>query len=303
MTKHTIEEMEKMPAEQLRLLANQEAVEPEKKADPATPTPKSEDQEVFVASREIDLGDGSGVQVFEAEGASKEEALEALSDKIAEAQKNATIKIRQQEAELRDLRAKNAEREKPKEPTADEEYVLAQEFQKMPRAAFRKMFEEMTGMKPEEFRTMQAAARAYETATTTTEAINTFVAMHPDYEDAGTAGDKNGKLMRMKLAELRLPITSENLAKAYLHLKESGLLALKGDEAHSDAIEPAGEVERIVPDPAAPAPQRTRKVSTIGTHSRVTPVAPKAEPSLDDAYNMPMDKLKELANRQLAGNR
>src|SRR5690348_4922094 len=212
MAKHTIEEMEKMPAEQLKLLASQEVVE-----EKPTPEPEEEEAEVFMANREIDLGDGSGVQVFEAEGASKEEALEALSDKIAEAQKNATIKIRAQEAELRDLRAKNAEREKPKEPTADEEYVLAQEFQKMPRAAFRKMFEEVTGMKPEEFQTMRQAAQAYQTATTTSEAISTFVAMHPDYEDAGEAGDKNGKLMRMKLAELRMQVATDHLAKTYLH--------------------------------------------------------------------------------------
>jgi len=297
MAKHTVEEMEKMPAAQLKLLASQE---PKEETPPATPVKEEEEAEVFMATREIDLGDGSGVQVFEAEGVSKEEALEALSDKIADAQKNATIKIRAQEAELRDLRAKNAEREKPKEPTADEEYVLAQEFSKMPKATFRKMFEEVTGMKPEEFKTMQAAARAYETATSTTEAISTFVQMHPDYEDAGTPGDKNGKLMRMKLAELRLPVTSENLAKAYLHLKESGLLALKGEEANPVAEEAHVETERIATPTAAPAQQRTKKVSTIGTQSRVTPAAPPAEPTEDDAYNMPLAELKKLANKQMA---
>lgn len=293
MAKHTVEEMEKMPAEQLKLLAAQP--EEEKKAEP-----EPDEAEVFMASREIDLGDGSGVQVYEAEGASKEEALEALSDKIAEAQKNATIKIRSQEAELRDLRAKNAEREKPKEPTADEEYVLAQEFSKMPKATFRKMFEEVTGMKPEEFQTMKQAAEAYKTATSTTEAISTFVAMHPDYEDTGEAGDKNGKLMRMKLAELRLPVTSENLAKAYLHLKESGLLALKGEEADHVADGELAETTRIERPATPPAQQRTKKVSTIGTQNRVTPVAPKAEPTEDEAYKMPLEELKRLANKQMA---
>jgi len=295
MAKHTQEEMEKMPAEQLKLLANQEAVEEK----PAAPEPE-EEAEVFVANREIDLGDGSGVQVFEAEGESKEAALEALSDKIADAQKNATIKIRAQEAELRDLRVKNAERTAPKEPTADEEYVLAQEFSKMPKATFRKMFEEVTGMKPEEFQTMKQAAEAYKTATTTTEAISTFVAMHPDYEDQGAIGDKNGQLMRMKLAELRLPVTSENLAKAYLHLKEGGLLTLKGEEANPVADGEPAEPARIERPAAAPAQQRTKKVSTIGTQNRITPAAPKAEPTEDEAYKMPLDKLRELANKQMS---
>jgi hypothetical protein len=300
MAKHTAEEMEKMDAKQLKLLANEELAGKKEEETPPVPEPATEEQEVFMASREIDLGDGSGVQVFEAEGESKEAALEALSDKIADAQKNATIKIRAQEAELRDLRAKNAERTAPKEPTADEEYVLAQEFSKMPKATFRKMFEEVTGMKPEEFQTMKQAADAYQTATATTEAISTFVAMHPDYEDAGTVGDKNGKLMRMKLAELRLPVTSENLAKAYLHLKESGLLALKGEEANPVAEETVEETERIAPPPPVPAQQRTKKVSTIGTHSRVAPAPPPAEPTEDDAYKMPLEELKRLANKQMA---
>jgi len=52
------------------------------------------------------------------------------------------------------------------------------------------------------------------------------------------AGDKNGKLMRMKLAETTdSGYFGKIWQKAYLHLKESGLLALKGEEAHPVAEE------------------------------------------------------------------
>src|SRR5690348_17341391 len=54
--------------------------------------------------REIDLGDGSGKQVFEADSA------EELIDKLTTAQENATRKIREQQFELR--RAARAKPEK-----------------------------------------------------------------------------------------------------------------------------------------------------------------------------------------------
>jgi len=168
--------------------------------------------------RVVDLGDGAGPEVFEATAPTREEALDILADKQAEAKLNASKKIREQEAELRDLRARTSEPLDPKS-TADEEYVLAQEFSKMPKATFRKMFEEMTGMKPEEFQTMKQAAQAYQAATATTEAISTFVSMHPDYEDAGPIGDKNGTAMKKKLDELKLPVTPENLHRAYSILR------------------------------------------------------------------------------------
>jgi hypothetical protein len=128
------------------------------------------------------------------------------------------------------------------------------------------------------------------------QAIENFVATHPDYEN----DERNAELMRMKLAEMGLSATSENLHKVYLHLKERGFLELKGEEAHSDAIDKAQEPERIAqPTRAEPIQQRTKKASGISTQSsRVVPPA-STEPSLEDAYELPMDKLKLLANRQM----
>src|SRR5690348_12024093 len=105
---------ETMPLEALRALANQQVEDAS--ATPAAPAAQprdekgrfaktedgaadavdvaAEDEEFgepdkIIYQREIDLGDGSGVQVFRAD------SLEELVDKLAEAQRNATRKIRE----------------------------------------------------------------------------------------------------------------------------------------------------------------------------------------------------------------
>jgi hypothetical protein len=240
------------------------------------------------------------VEIFEATGESKEQALEALADKIADAKLNASKKIRQQEAELRDFRSRSTEAPKPKELSPDDEYVIAQELQKNPSKAFRRMFKDFTGCEPEEFTSVKQAYDAFKQGQNTSQAIETFVATHPDYEDAGSTGEKNGALMRMKLKEMGLPPTSENLSKAYSHLKQGGLLSLKGEEAHSDTNGEAKEPERIATPVAEPTPQRTRKASGISTQSRPAAIPASTEPSEADAYNMPIDQLRNLANKQLS---
>jgi hypothetical protein len=270
----------------------------------ATPAPSEAAPQEITVRRVIDLGNGAGPEIFEASAPTREEALDILADKQAEAKLNASKKIREQEAELKELRARTGEPLERSEPIADEEYVIAQEFQKMPKATFRKMFEEVTGMKPEEFQTMKQAAQAYQVATTATEAISTFVSLHPDYEDAGTAGDKNGQLMRMKLAELQLSVTPENLHKAYSELRQDGALTLKGEaapEKRSNDIQPGNtaEPQRIISAPSAPP---TRRTSGISTHGRPATMPANNEPSEEAAYTMPLEELRKLADRQLRGH-
>lgn len=298
MTKHSEAEMEKLSPAELRALAAVEAAEP-KPAAAATPPPvaEKEDEEEQPATlfrRVIDLGEGAGPEVFEAE------SLEELVDKIADSKQHATKKIREQEAELRDFRAKTAEPPKTKTLSADDEYVLSQEFQKNPSVAFRKTFKELTGCEVEDFKDVKQAVDAVKTAQQTNAAIGNFIASHPDYEDDGAVGKRNGDVMRMKLAELGVPATSENLHKAYLHLKESGLLTLKSEEANADTDGKTKEPERIAQPKEEPAQQRTKKVSGISTHNRAAAVAVNTEPSEDELYKMPMDELKNRANKQLA---
>lgn len=297
MAKHTQEEMEKLPFDELRAHAAAEAAEPEKKEEepPAkAPVEDEEEQTPTLFRRVIDLGEGAGPEVFEAE------SLEELVDKIADSKQHATKKIREQEAELRDLRAKTAEPPKLKVLSADDEYILSQEFQKNPSVAFRKTFKELTGYEVEDFKDVKQAVDAVRTAQQTNDAINIFIASHPDYENDGEAGKRNGEAMRMKLAELRVPVTSENLSKAYLHLKQSGLLTLKGEEAHADAEGKTKDAERIAQPKEEPTQTRTKKVSGISTHNRTAVVPVATEPSEDDAYKMPLEDLRRLANKQLA---
>ena len=115
--------------------------------------------------------------------------------------------------------------------------------------------------------------------------VHTFIESHDDYANDGAAGEKNGELMRMKLADLRLPATSENLHKAYQALKESRLLAPK---------EPVRTEQ-----PSTDVAPRGRRVSTISSHSRATAVPVSTEPSESELYEMPLPRLRELSNKQL----
>jgi len=312
MAKHTEAEMEQMSLEDLKKNAETDTEESNLfnaanvlnaafKGE-IKPAEQQEEEEVFVARRELDLGDGAGMEVFEAEGDTKEAALEALADKIADAKLNATKKIREQEAQLKDFRARTSEPPKPKEITDDEEYIYSQELQKKPLATLKKMWKELTGYEVEDFVTAKQAADAVNMAQRNNQAINTFIATHPDYEDDPKAGgDKNGQLMKMKLAEMGLPCTSENLSKAYSHLKQSGLLVIKGEKAESGADDKAKETERIVQTKVEATPRVTKKSSGISTHSRATAVPTNVEPSEDEISKMSPEKLRELANKQLSG--
>lgn len=300
MSEPTELELAKMTLADIRKRAEEEAAKPtEEVKDPETVNTMGEwaDQEnSSVYRREIDLGDGSGVQVFEAS------SLEALVDRIADAQLNATKKIRSQEAELRDFRARHAEKPKPKELSADEEYVLSQELTKTPSVAFRKLFKESTGMDLEELQEVKKEIDGRKQASLRLQAMETFLATHDDFENANEIDGRpnpNGDLMRMKLAELGLPVTSENLHRAYLDLKPSGLLKLKSEEAHAEPAPKPKATERIAQPEAEVAQQRTRKGSGVSTQARAV-VSQSQEPSEDEAYTMPMEKLRNLANRQLA---
>lgn len=172
-------------------------------------------------------------RVIDEREAFEADSLEELVDKLADAKGHATKKIREQEAELRDWRAKGEKNE----------------------------------------------------------TIENFVATHQDYEN----DERNAELMRMRLAELGLPLTTDNLHQAYSHLQQIGALTLRrGTDSRTEesrrTVEPA-KVELV--------PQRTKKASGISTQSsRAVPPA-NTEPSLEDAYELPMDKLKLLANRQM----
>lgn len=302
-----IKDPETMPMDELVKLANEELQPRDDKGRFVAKTATEEaalevdpaaEPEAVVYRTEIDLGDGSGVQVFEAE------SPEALTEKLVDAQKNATKKIRQQEAELKELRSRTAEKPKSADMTDDEKYVLKQEFDKDPDAALSKWFKRRTGRSIEDVSALGEKLDQEAQIRQNLAATEAFLASHPDFiNDNMIDGKKNpnGDLLTMKLAQMgNLPVTSENLHKAYLQLKASGLLRLKGGDVNADAMLEPDATERIAQPKVTVAQTRTRGTSSgISSHGR--PAARPAEPSEADLYNMPMEKLRELSNKQLAG--
>jgi hypothetical protein len=126
-------------------------------------------------------------------------------------------------------------------------------------------------------------------------AADSFVTAHPDYVD----NDRNGKLLN-KWCELHNDFSFEGMTKAYQDLNESGLLQVKGEEASVEQKEAEAEQQRIAEAAKANSSQRTRKASGLSTHRR-TPVVVPTEPSEDELASMPLDKLRLLANKQIAG--
>jgi hypothetical protein len=178
-------------------------------AEPEAELEQDEVDEV-VYRREIDLGDGSGKQVFE--GAT----LEELVDKLANAQTHATKKIR----ELSQAVPKT----KPTGRTADEEWVRSQELLNNPTDTVKKMFEELVGEPIENVKTKLERAAKMERAQASEQAAQEFVAQHADDY---YAVPENAKKMYRFLDTYKLEHTVENYEKAFEELSESGLLKEK----------------------------------------------------------------------------
>ena len=225
--------------------------------------------------KEIENGDGS-VDVYEAD------SLEDLVDKIAEGKRNANKKIQEFIAERK---AKDATTQ---QVSQDEEYVIQQRLKDSPKKTIKEVVSEVIEER------MAATARAEA-------AQSNFVNSHPDY----VPNPDNGKRIASEVQRLGYSeFTSEGLEKAYQSLKKSGLLILKTEGADG-ATEAEGKDTRQT-DESKPEPTQQRsskKASTISSRSRLSVVSRNTQPTLDEAYSMPLEKLRELADKQLAGNR
>lgn len=290
---------DKMSLEELREAANKELAGLQTKEESARNekgqfTAKEETAETEEVTTEpekktfkrvVDLGDGAGTEVFEAD------TLEALLDKIVEAKGNATKKIRSQEAELKTLRAKKEQ--ETSQAAADQEFVYSQELLAKPTEAFKKLFKQTTGVDIESFKTTYERSQAMVAVQDKQAAASTFIKDHPDYADTV----KNGTLMSKWMGN---DLSLDSFNKAYQELKQSGLLDIQNVEANAGQEKQEVQEERIAPTVTKVAPsQQTKKASGLSTQNRTA--APKpAAPSEAEAYALPMDKLRELANSQLA---
>lgn len=283
---------ETMPLEELMALANAapeteevfDVVEPEA---PVVTQPRGPDGKFISAepvvsavvetpeptsySRTIDLGDGSGAQVFTA--ATKDELL----DKLADAQKHATIKIRDQNRILKATPKAPAK----KELTPDEEYLLGQRFISEPSKAFKELAEAEYGMPFEEIKAAAAAARQHAQERVAEANADLWVKNTPGY----FPNEANARKMKAYVNKMFGGDQSvENLTAAYQDLKESGLLQEK----------PAAPP--VVPVVAAPAAPRARASSLSSRISTVA--APPSGHTEADLYKMPLHELEALANQR-----
>ena len=229
-----------------------------------------------VYRREIDLGDGSGVQVFEAP------SMEELVDKLATAQVNATKKIRELSA------AKKTPTQN--EPNAEEEWVLAQELATNPSLAFDKLFQKKLGRTPAEVQKGLERLAEIDRQNAELEAANAFVAAHPDYVPT----PKNGARIEKWLKVEGMEGTPENIEKAYQDLSESGLLETKRPETQATETQNGTRIVTVSSHQRRAASGLSSK-RTVSTASRAT------EPTEEEAYNMPWEKLVALANAEATG--
>lgn len=278
--------LETMPLAELKAAALAEEQKEEAKAKTAAevadmelPAGEGEDEpENFIYTKNIDLGDGSGVQVFSGEGPTAVEALENLTEKLAEAQRHATKKIHDLNTRVK------AEDTRTAQQKTDDEYVIAQRLQKEPTRTIRDVVSEVIAEREAETQRSLAAQRL-------------FVDTHPDY----IADPDNGNRLRDEVRRLGYnEFTETSLEKAYQSLKASGLLKVKAEEAGGTAEEETKEAERIAqPKVEAAQPRSPKRASTVSLRGGGAPVV-KTGPTEDELYSMPLSKLKQLSNEQLA---
>lgn len=295
----TLQELEEMNEDELRELANanmdtelgEPAVEVEEEEAPGTDAEEQPEGEVeqvqepepptpTVYRRVIDLGDGSGVQVFE--GATQEELIE----KLATAQANATKWIREHQ---RTEKGQQQEIE-------DNEYVLSQELLAKPTEAFKKLFEKVAGMPIDSFKTTLEKVKAFEKGQSDRNAAVEFVKSTPEYHDVEANGRKIGRFLNAN----KMAWTVENMKKAFEELNADGLLVKAPQEPSAGSGEGTGAPRIAAPANAAPAPVR-KAGSNLSSRGRS--VAPPAKKKLSEAelYSMDEEQLRRLADRELSG--
>lgn len=296
LTAEQIEKAQTMSLEELRELARQEAgevaapvaakeepkpaktvEEPPDELDNSQDAQPEEEEKLdrHIYRKEIDSGDGSGVDVYEAD------SLEELVDKIAEGKRNANKKIRElaQKVKVEDTRTEQQK--------ADDEYVISQRMAKEPSKTVKEIVQQVL---EERIAQTQRSEKVQ----------SDFVTTHLDYVRTPANGEKLAKWCQTHGYQ---EFTAENLEKAYQDLKANGLLVLKAEGAGGDT-EAKGEdtVRTEQPKPEATQTRSPKRSSTISSRSSATPVR-STEPTEDEAYKMPLDKLRALANQQLAAAR
>lgn len=262
---------EKARDEQGRFVA-QGTEEPVVEAKTEVVAKTEEPAEKVVYEHVIDLEDGSGSQVFRAD------SMPELVEKLGEAQKHASKKIRELTQE------KRAEQVVARAPTDDEEWLISQELASKPKQTLERMFEELASKR-------ERAQR--EIIDRETNIGKAFVASHPEY----VVNDRNGKKLDRALEISGLDRTLENLEKVYAELSADGLLAIKdADEPNTDKT--VTPTSRIASSGARVVSVGGRAASGISSKRSSAPAPKPQGPTEKELYSMSYEDLERLANEE-----
>ena len=259
------------------------------------------EEETFVVTRTLDIGEGAGVETFSAEGETREIALENLLERIAHAKLHASKKIRQQQEQIRSLEAQQIP-----SLSEDERYIASQQIQSGDPAGLDLMIRRATGIGLREIAETAKTHQAQRQQQQTDSEVSTFLEAHPEYPDQGEVGTRNGTVMRMRLKELGLPVTAENLDHVYSDLAAQGLLTLKSgsESAEAASLEVASPREQQFRDDrgrltSAQQPEQPKRKTSGISSQNTNRAAPRSGMSEGEAYNLPLEELRKRATAQL----
>lgn len=232
---------------------------------------EAEEEETQIFRREIVNEDGT-MDVYEAD------SIEELIDKIADAKRAAVTQLKKVIAEKRTVEANTVQ------TTADEEFMVAEKLKKNPKATVEELVSQVIEKR-------LANAKAADDAQTR------FLTTHPYFVPC----PENASTMSAWGKTHGYPeFTTESLEKAYQDLSKSGLLKLKSEEADVVADADGKDTSRTVEPKSEAVQQRSqRKSSTIKTTSARSAPKVGSGPTEDELYAMPMEKLRDLANKQM----
>jgi hypothetical protein len=241
-----------------------------------------EEVDEVVYERVIDLGDGSGTQVF------RGNTMEELIDKLATAQENATRKIRELSAAQKTA-IKQVEEDKGL--TDDERFILSQKIltepDKVIETFIEKSFSKKLAPKLEKLEEIARAKREQE-------ASEEFVQNTPDYH----VSPRNAQRMVKYMEKMGLEATVENLQAAFEDLNASGLLESKPKEKQ-DAESDTGEAGTRIAAKVETGVVRRKVVGGLSTKRQAQVPAKPSEPTEEDLRKMPMDQLRQLTYQWL----
>ena len=225
--------------------------------------------------KEIDLGDGSGVQKFEADTEAE------LIDKLVEAQTNATKEIRKLQRAKPRARPQKRERTieaqrpyaEPIQVSVQDDLDFATGLSVNPSKVFGRLFEASTGIKLADLRATREQVGEMVSQMEEQSNAQAFVTATPEF----LPGKKNSDILLGILEDEELPVTQQNLSYAYQQAMDGALLEL-----------PAA------PEPKPQAKETVTKVKRTQTGLSAADVGQKPTPEADQAGAVPdVNKLFE----------